>query len=182
MDKTQMTDAQIRTIACCDCGGYQDDDSGDWEFKDADLMKFARALLAAAAPAPSAPEGWKLVPIEPTEAMRDAAEKSVPQVFSMGDEYRAMVAAAPAPSDAMTPHTMPGFRGGFISLHRRTPTEQEIWNAGVRSGIDRTAPAPSAPTEQQVTDAVKNWFPDRSYQAPFFARALFAPTDKDTTK
>jgi hypothetical protein len=66
-----------------------------------DLLAFSKACIATA-PAPSAPVGYKLVPIEPTEAMRDAAEKSVPQVFSMGDEYRAMVAAAPAapaPSD-----------------------------------------------------------------------------------
>ncbi|WP_231136753.1 hypothetical protein [Burkholderia multivorans] len=27
-------------------------------------------------------------------------------------------------------------------------------------------------TEQAITDAVKKWFPDRAYQAPFFARAL----------
>lgn len=41
----------------------------------------------------------------------------------------------------------------------------------------------AAPTEQQVTDAIKAWFPDRSYQAAFFARALFgdaaAPDDTD---
>lgn len=43
----------------------------------------------------AAPAGYKLVPIEPTQAMMDAAEKTVPHVFSMGDEYRAMVAAAP---------------------------------------------------------------------------------------
>jgi hypothetical protein len=42
------------------------------------------------------------------------------------------------------------------------------------------APAPAEPkgeqqatlTEQVITDAVKQWFPDRAYQAPFFARAL----------
>jgi hypothetical protein len=44
----ELTDAQIRTIALCDGGGYQDDDNADWEFKDAALLKFARALLAAA--------------------------------------------------------------------------------------------------------------------------------------
>jgi hypothetical protein len=27
-------------------------------------------------------------------------------------------------------------------------------------------------TEQVITEAVKKWFPDRAYQAPFFARAL----------
>ncbi|MCA8037063.1 hypothetical protein LGM46_29270 [Burkholderia arboris] len=29
-------------------------------------------------------------------------------------------------------------------------------------------------TEQAIADAVTKWFPDRAYQAPFFARALFA--------
>jgi len=28
--------------------------------------------------------------------------------------------------------------------------------------------------EQTVIEAVKQWFPDRAYQAPFFAKALFA--------
>ena len=38
---------------------------------------------------------FKWVPLEPTQAMIDAADKAVPTVFSIGDEYRAMVAAAP---------------------------------------------------------------------------------------
>lgn len=42
------------------------------------------------------PAGWKLVPIEPTEEMLDAADK-MPDVFAMGDEWRAMIAAAPDP-------------------------------------------------------------------------------------
>jgi hypothetical protein len=29
-------------------------------------------------------------------------------------------------------------------------------------------------TEKAITDSVKKWFPDRAYQAPFFARALIA--------
>ncbi|MBU9592714.1 hypothetical protein [Burkholderia multivorans] len=34
------------------------------------------------------------------------------------------------------------------------------------------ASAPVGLTEQAITDAVKKWFPDRAYQAPFFAREL----------
>ena len=41
-----------------------------------------------------APEGWKLVPIDPTPEMW-AATKTMPDVFGVGDEYRAMIAAAP---------------------------------------------------------------------------------------
>ena len=36
-------------------------------------------------------------------------------------------------------NTLGGFRGGFIGVHGRAPTEQEIWNGGVRSGLDRAA-------------------------------------------
>lgn len=34
------------------------------------------------------------------------------------------------------------------------------------------ASTPVGLTEQAIADAVKKWFPDRAYQAPFFARAL----------
>ena len=36
-------------------------------------------------------------------------------------------------------NSLGGFRGGFIGVHGRAPTEQEIWNGGVRSGLDRAA-------------------------------------------
>ena len=58
---------------------------------------FARLLerrIAAAPQAVPVPAGRVLVPVEPTEAMRDAAN-TLPEVFSVGDEYRAMLAAAP---------------------------------------------------------------------------------------
>ena len=41
-----------------------------------------------------APEGWKLVPIEPTKEMIRAADK-LPESFSIGDEYKSMFDAAP---------------------------------------------------------------------------------------
>lgn len=37
----------------------------------------------------------------------------------------------------VVPHTLAGFKGAFYCQHRRAPTEQEIFNAGVRSGIER---------------------------------------------
>ena len=39
------------------------------------------------------PEGYVLVPVEPTDAMLEAARK-LPDVFSIGDEWKAMFAAA----------------------------------------------------------------------------------------
>lgn len=41
-----------------------------------------------------APEGWKIVPINPTSDMFRAANK-LPESFSIGDEYRTMLDAAP---------------------------------------------------------------------------------------
>jgi hypothetical protein len=51
-------------------------------------------LAAATAAQPSIPEGWKLVPIEPTQAMIDA----MPPVEEVGywAMYEAAIAAAPA--------------------------------------------------------------------------------------
>lgn len=57
---------------------------------------FQLALQGAAAP--SVPDGWKLVPVEPTPEMLMHAERTIPPTFSIGDEYRAMVAAAPHPA------------------------------------------------------------------------------------
>lgn len=63
-------------------GSWMDDHKRNW-----------KPLYAATQAAP-VPAGWVLVPVEPTEAMRDAAN-TLPEVFSVGDEYRAMLAAAP---------------------------------------------------------------------------------------
>lgn len=56
-------------------------------------------------------------------------------------ELEAQLAAPVALECLSTVNTLGGFKGGFIGLHGRAPTEQEIWNAAVRSGIDRTKPA-----------------------------------------
>jgi hypothetical protein len=47
----------------------------------------------ALASAPRVPQGWKLVPVEPTEAMVDATHHGQP----VSDIYRDMLAAAPQP-------------------------------------------------------------------------------------
>lgn len=49
--------------------------------------------LPGAQPAPSVPEGWKLVPIEPTQEMRDAWTDNMHEAFKVS--YQAMLNAAP---------------------------------------------------------------------------------------
>lgn len=96
----------------------------------------ARILYAAPA---ATRDGWKLVPVEPTEAMAKAYLN--PSMTSWRQRYIAMLDAAPLPALPETSHTLAGFRGGWIALHGHPPQDQDIWNAGVRSGMDRAAPA-----------------------------------------
>ena len=55
------------------------------------------ALLAGQVPAPAAPEGWQLVPVNPTQEMADAAKwiDGRLSVWKWADGYKAMLAAAP---------------------------------------------------------------------------------------
>jgi hypothetical protein len=46
----------------------------------------------------------------------------------------------------ITPNTMGGFKGAFYVKHRRAPTEQEIFDAGVRSGLARARAESAAET------------------------------------
>ncbi len=59
----------------------------------------ARALMPEGGDVPkAAPEGWQLVPVEPTEDMRLAmATHGVKHLEWAGDVYAAMLAAAPKP-------------------------------------------------------------------------------------
>ena len=56
---------------------------------------------APAVPAAGVPDGWKLVPVEPTGVMKDCGAGSLPlaaaRPWAAGDCYRAMLAAAPQP-------------------------------------------------------------------------------------
>jgi hypothetical protein len=53
------------------------------------------------------------------------------------DRLRASQPQQPAPAEPEhVSHSLGGFRGGFESLHGRPPTEQEIWNAAIRSWRD----------------------------------------------
>ena len=52
-------------------------------------------LATGAQPAPSVPDGWKLVPIEPTRDMLDRMDLGGNMLY----RYRAMLAAAPKPEN-----------------------------------------------------------------------------------
>lgn len=61
---------------------------------------------------------------------------------------------------SITCHTLGGFKGGFFIKHGRPPTEQEIFNAGMRSGRDIIWPRHMVnnPDNQEVTVIEKKLF------------------------
>lgn len=69
------------------------------------VAEIADAAIQAMPQQAAAPAGWKLVPIEPTDAMREAASKADDDGFEAGRSYGAsgmeiyasMIAAAPLP-------------------------------------------------------------------------------------
>lgn len=69
-------------------------------------IRTVRAALAQQSAPPSAPVGWKLVPVEPTPEMRQAyhdvmeAHESATFTTSPDDQWDAMLAAAPALTEA----------------------------------------------------------------------------------
>lgn len=79
-----MTDQEIIELAENSCDEKYDNDVEHY-FSNAELVIFARALLSRAIP-----EGHVVVPKEPTEAMLEAADM-LPESFSIGDEWRAMI-------------------------------------------------------------------------------------------
>ena len=49
--------------------------------------------------APTIPEGWQIVPIEPTDEMFIAGDKFMECTSSLGEAWESMLAAAPKPED-----------------------------------------------------------------------------------
>lgn len=93
-----LTDDEITKIAD-QCGMYECHDNG--RINGNMVLDFARAVLAAA-PAqaePSAPEGWKLVPVQPTQEMCQVAQWKLREwpryPFRVAPVYQAMLDAAP---------------------------------------------------------------------------------------
>lgn len=60
-------------------------------------QRAVEAIKQLAAAQQGAPEGWKLVPVEPTVTMQQAALKHVTRQHQTRDIYAAMLAAAPQP-------------------------------------------------------------------------------------
>lgn len=54
----------------------------------------------AAAPAPAAPQGWKLVPIEPTKAMQQVQTWDFNRFYSPKEIWQNMLATTPSPAPA----------------------------------------------------------------------------------
>jgi hypothetical protein len=64
-----------------------------------------RIADALALPLPvqeSVPEGWKLVPIEPTDEMVKAGRDVEPLHSTSADVYRAILASSPSPTEGQT--------------------------------------------------------------------------------
>lgn len=74
-------------------------DCADWGRKhDADLRDYIEAALAGKLPTPAVPEGWQLVPVEPTNHMTWVGQSMrYDSEISIGSIYCAMLAAAPNP-------------------------------------------------------------------------------------
>lgn len=98
------------------------------------MVKAAECWNLASRPAPvQVPSGWKLVPIEATEAMLEAIANTVPCMTSDARlAYRAMLAAAPAPA---TVATEPVARGGGVDVEKVIGLVTEYGDAMFAAGI-----------------------------------------------
>ncbi|MCP4615965.1 MAG: hypothetical protein GY844_05975 [Bradyrhizobium sp.] len=92
-----------------------------------------RMAEAAQAKRGRVPEGWKLVPVEPTLEMIDAYLQNNPRFYSAKDDWAAMLAAAPAAPD----HSAAKCDGNHAGPRCADP---ECWNDPIDDVIDvRTA-------------------------------------------
>ncbi|MDH0897971.1 Lar family restriction alleviation protein [Comamonas aquatica] len=120
---THHTDAELLPCPFCGCEAHFEMDDDRWEWiecgscgmqgnRSASLMEDCKPKLAEAwnrrAPAAPVPQGWKLVPVESTEAMARAFRADdAPGYFCMttlrcadfSERYAAMLAAAPQPPE-----------------------------------------------------------------------------------
>jgi Lar family restriction alleviation protein len=120
-----------------------------------------RATLAASS---TAPAGFVLVPVEPTEAMLTAAH-ALPDVMNVGDEWRAMLAAASAPASCCE-KAAPG---------RVCPACAEA-SAGYSAAMTPAAAERKPLTEDQVEEGRVTWLhgPAGMHPSGFHAGARFA--------
>lgn len=70
-----------------------------------------------------------------------------------GWHARALLAAAKPVSNSVpleiTPNTLGGFRGAFYVTNKRAPTEQEVFDAGVKSGMSRVPVSVDAVSDKE---------------------------------
>lgn len=114
-------------------------------------MDKLRALLteqpqASAAQSAGVPDGWQLVPVEPTPAMLRAG---VHQAVGALPIYRAMLSAAPAQPESHEPypHGHPLHKAVFMA--RESYTGSESFEEGVRGLISELKEARKAQSEVQ---------------------------------
>ena len=102
--RIEELEAQVRVMAGLlrDAKPYMDHGNGAGVKGYIQISKKIDAALAGKLPAPVVPEGWQLVPVEPTEEMCEAGANAPLKVRQaeatwIGVIYRAMLAAAPKP-------------------------------------------------------------------------------------
>ncbi len=105
---SELTDEEILELDCLRL--TMSDDMTEIAVASSSVIEFARLIertvLAAAAPAASVavPAGYALVPVEPTDEMR-AATKHLAYASHIGEDWAAMLAAAPATPAAQAQQT-----------------------------------------------------------------------------
>ena len=101
--RIEELEAQVRVMAGLlrDAKPYMDHGNGAGVKGYIQISKKIDAALAGKLPTQAAPEGWQLVPVKPTPAMRDAmrngSRKDWPSDELCNVRYAAMLAAAPSP-------------------------------------------------------------------------------------
>ena len=124
------------------------------------IADWNRRAALAQQPAQAVPDGWQLVPVEPTEHLLDALFE-----HGMQDEdddvireaYRAMLAAAPAAPVAQEPvaffweDTVPHFEGRRHGPYFGWPTDEDLARV---AGSAKPVPLYAAPPAAEQPDTV----------------------------
>lgn len=146
---------------------------------------------ARRAPAAPVPQGWKLVPVDPTQDMIDAADQSDREYSQRAfggamhlsqsgeDHWHAMLAAAPQPPEA-APVQMPT-PDSYIFQHEETGITQFVDAQQVEWGFEKNNPrwkrAGSAYTEQQVRQILATAKVERKPLTDEAIRTLYGESD-----
>jgi hypothetical protein len=144
-----------------------------------------RAAIEAALPdVPTVPEGWKLVPVEPTEEMVAAGvayfQKNYDDLFTSEVHYKLMIQSAPltqkeieeAESDRWYPKTDATLRGSY----------QRVWSklsAAPEPALDVKI-QDTNPVVSQISGNVNDKEPAQAEQAEQPRRVMMAKRDPET--